>query len=207
MPHDVLYLIAGVCAFSLLHSFTASVALKQWMRDAVGSRIHDGWYRVAYNALSLVTLLPLLIISLRPSTILWSVGEALAIVFRMIEFAGVAGIVVSLKLIDWKSFIGVRQILQYFRPKITVATDTLVTTGPYRFVRHPLYFFSLLVIWFVPVMTINWMIFSVGVSLYFFIGSFYEESKMVHQFGDPYRRYQQRVPRLLPLNVFKPIEK
>lgn len=199
---NIVYLIAGVCAFSVLHTFTASVRMKERMKNAVGPRIFDGWYRAFYNALSSVTLLPLLIVALHPSTTLWNVGKGLAFGFRVIEFAGIIGIVASLMLIDWKSFIGIRQVVQYFQPKEIVATDTLITSGLYRFVRHPLYFFSLLVIWFVPVMTINWMIFSLLISLYFYIGSFYEEKKMVAQFGDSYRSYQRRVPRLFPLKMF-----
>ncbi len=35
-------------------------------------------------------------------------------------------------------------------------------------------------------------------NVYFFVGSIFEERKLVREFGAAYRAYQQRVPRLLP---------
>ena len=47
-------------------------------------------------------------------------------------------------------------------------------------------------------MSLNWLAFAVSCNVYFFIGSIFEERKLVREFGDAYRAYQQRVPRLLP---------
>jgi protein-S-isoprenylcysteine O-methyltransferase Ste14 len=37
------------------------------------------------------------------------------------------------------------------------------------------------------------------VMLYFYVGTFFEERRMVHMFGEEYRNYQRRIPRFLPL--------
>jgi protein-S-isoprenylcysteine O-methyltransferase Ste14 len=47
-------------------------------------------------------------------------------------------------------------------------------------------------------MTLNRLALAVGVHVYFWIGSIFEERKLVREFGDTYRDYQRRVPRLLP---------
>jgi protein-S-isoprenylcysteine O-methyltransferase Ste14 len=35
--------------------------------------------------------------------------------------------------------------------------------------------------------------------LYFYVGTFFEERRMVRTFGQEYRDYQRRVPRFLPV--------
>ena len=68
----------------------------------------------------------------------------------------------------------------------------------YRYVRHPLYFFSLALIWATPVLTINWLWFNIGATLYFAVGSLVEERRLVRVYGDAYRQYQARVSWLIP---------
>ena len=47
-------------------------------------------------------------------------------------------------------------------------------------------------------MTPNLLTLNIGVTLYFWIGSIFEERKLVREFGDAYRAHQARVPRLFP---------
>ncbi|HXJ97086.1 MAG TPA: isoprenylcysteine carboxylmethyltransferase family protein [Terriglobia bacterium] len=76
----------------------------------------------------------------------------------------------------------------------------LITTGVYRRIRHPMYsvlFFFLLA---AAVMSANWlfMVLCAGRMLMFFERIRREEGMLIGQFGDEYRRYQQRTGRLLP---------
>ncbi len=77
---------------------------------------------------------------------------------------------------------------------------TLVTSGPYRWVRHPMY--MVLFGFFVGILLISafWPVAPlVAVSilmLYTRIGK--EETMMIEQFGDTYRAYMRRTGRLLP---------
>ncbi len=74
----------------------------------------------------------------------------------------------------------------------------LVVTGFYYWVRHPLYFFSMLFLWLAPAMTTNLFITYLLISLYFYVGSIYEERRLLVEFGQAYREYQRCVPRLIP---------
>jgi protein-S-isoprenylcysteine O-methyltransferase Ste14 len=47
-------------------------------------------------------------------------------------------------------------------------------------------------------MSLNGLAVAVSCHIYFFIGSIFEERKLVREFGAAYRAYQQRVPRLMP---------
>ena len=74
----------------------------------------------------------------------------------------------------------------------------LVRTGLYRFVRHPLYTFTLAAFLVAPVMTLDrFWLFSVCL-LYLRFAIPQEEKKLVAQFGDAYRDYQKTTPALLP---------
>ena len=44
-----------------------------------------------------------------------------------------------------------------------------------------------------------WLVSCIAITLYFAIGSRLEERKLVAEFGESYRRYQRRVPGLVPL--------
>jgi protein-S-isoprenylcysteine O-methyltransferase Ste14 len=47
-------------------------------------------------------------------------------------------------------------------------------------------------------MTLNLLTTYILFSFYFYIGSFFEERRLLAEFGAAYQAYQQRVPRLIP---------
>ena len=95
-------------------------------------------------------------------------------------------------------FIGLQQLLRGGEPIPADQHERLVTSGPYRWVRHPLYSTTIVILLLWPSMTANWAAFVAVSTAYFFLGSIPEEEKLVEEFGDAYRRYQQVVPRLVP---------
>jgi protein-S-isoprenylcysteine O-methyltransferase Ste14 len=64
--------------------------------------------------------------------------------------------------------------------------------------RHPLYTGGLLMIWFMPVMTTSLLAFNLAATLYLYIGSLFEERRLLAAFGDEYAAYRQQVPRFIP---------
>ena len=60
-------------------------------------------------------------------------------------------------------------------------------------------FRSLLFIWLMPVMTTSVLALNLGLTAYIYIGSLFEERRLVAEFGEPYTAYQRRVPRLIPV--------
>jgi protein-S-isoprenylcysteine O-methyltransferase Ste14 len=53
-------------------------------------------------------------------------------------------------------------------------------------------------IWLTPQMTVNRLTLFVVLSIYLYVGTFFEERRLVAEFGDDYREYQRQVPRLIP---------
>lgn len=85
----------------------------------------------------------------------------------------------------------------------TVATKTehkLVTHGPYRWVRHPLYSVGTLFSIAVSLIAANWFIAvaAIGVLVMLLVRLPQEEARLIETFGDEYREYVQRTGALIP---------
>lgn len=103
-------------------------------------------------------------------------------------------LVVALMLVSCLRQTGVGEFLGFTKH----TTNTFAKTGWYSIVRHPLYFFSTLFMMLNPVMTEQWLILTILAALYFVIGGLIEEMRLVVEFGEVYRDYQQRVPFIIP---------
>jgi protein-S-isoprenylcysteine O-methyltransferase Ste14 len=68
----------------------------------------------------------------------------------------------------------------------------------YRVVRHPIQLGILIGIWAAPVMTVGHFVFTTAMSMYVFVGLFFEERDLVRQFGQRYLAYRQSVPKVIP---------
>ena len=84
---------------------------------------------------------------------------------------------------------------------LTKQDHELVTTGPYRWVRHPLYSSALLLIFSIGLMLGDWLLilFSVvGTIIFRFLVIPAEEERLIAAFGVEYERYISRTGALLP---------
>lgn len=76
----------------------------------------------------------------------------------------------------------------------------LVTSGPYRWVRHPLYTLGSSLFISFGMMADNWFIAALGLLTFILmaIRTPKEEKNLVDKFGDDYREYMKRTGRFLP---------
>jgi len=83
---------------------------------------------------------------------------------------------------------------------VTRREHTLVTSGPYRWVRHPFYDAVALCVVANSLAAANWFLFLAGGLLFVLImvRTGKEEENLVARFGDRYRAYMQRTGRFLP---------
>jgi len=83
---------------------------------------------------------------------------------------------------------------------VTRAKHTLVTTGPYRWVRHPYYVATLLLVCSALLLSANWFVGLVGVLVFVLLAirSPIEEQRLRERFGGEYHRYAARTGRFLP---------
>jgi protein-S-isoprenylcysteine O-methyltransferase Ste14 len=114
-----------------------------------------------------------------------------------LRWTGVALGVLSLPLLMWVQHTLGRQWSSGLQLR---EQHTLVISGPYRWVRHPMYSVIFLFLAALCLVSANWL-FLLGalaaiVLLYRRMGQ--EEEMMIGQFGDQYRLYVARTGRLLP---------
>jgi len=79
--------------------------------------------------------------------------------------------------------------------------QTLITSGPYRTIRHPIYTAFILILGSTLFISSNWLIGScwLGMTTLEVISRIgFEESLMLEFFGDQYREYMKKTGRLLP---------
>jgi protein-S-isoprenylcysteine O-methyltransferase Ste14 len=83
---------------------------------------------------------------------------------------------------------------------VTRREHTLVTYGPYRWVRHPFYDVMLLWVISMSLLTANWLLALLGLSTFamMVVRTRIEEEKLIERFGDEYRGYMARTGRFLP---------
>ncbi|MDP3070730.1 MAG: isoprenylcysteine carboxylmethyltransferase family protein [Opitutaceae bacterium] len=80
------------------------------------------------------------------------------------------------------------------------AAATLVTSGPYRWIRHPMYAATLLLVIAVTLLTANALVLASGLAMFALLAarSRVEEQRLIGKFGGAYRAYQARTGRFLP---------
>lgn len=192
-------IVTGMLAFALIHSLTAGARFKNWFKQQYGERAYHGLYRVCYNLLSVLILAPIMLTIWLNGNVLYTIPADWWPVFDGLQLTGSIGLVIALLQIDLFRFAGLTQLVALWRgDPLPLPPEKLQTRGLYAVVRHPLYLFSLLALWFIYPMTDLMLVFNMAATLYFFIGSFYEEQRMVQAFGSEYEHYRQRVAWLIP---------
>jgi protein-S-isoprenylcysteine O-methyltransferase Ste14 len=185
--------------FGVVHTLAAGW-FKSRFRAWAGERAYHGLYRIAYNALALILFAPLglLVVSANQS-IIWQFPASIEPVFMLIQLGALIGLAASVLQIDGMAFMGISQALTYVRGEaLPLPSEPLQTGGLYAIVRHPLYLFTLLLLWPVTVMPENYFGLCLGLTLYIVVGSYFEERRLRHSFGQAYVDYQARVPWLIP---------
>jgi hypothetical protein len=225
--NNAYYLTIDIIAFilfALLHSFLASFKLKSFLILRIGKAM--AFYRLAYNIFSLWFFFYLYENLPRPDVELFELKFPWDIVILIPQFLALAGIIWTFRFFSLFEFLGLSQIKRWKDGKFITEMEkkelvivehidgsqdtkysenvydeklTLKIEGPYKVVRHPLYLFTIIFLILRPTMDLFYLVFLISLIAYFYIGSFYEEKKLVSVFGDQYREYQKSVPRLFPL--------
>jgi protein-S-isoprenylcysteine O-methyltransferase Ste14 len=186
------WLMIMIALWGMVHSLLASMRFKRFLRRALG----DGFmkfYRLLYNLFAVISLAPVpyLMVTL-PNTILYQVPAPWKYLMLLGQGSSALLLLVAVLQTDLLAFAGLRQLMEEEKP------GNLVTTGLYRFLRHPLYTFSLLILWLSPYMTVNSFIVYAALTLYVLIGILFEERKLLREFGKDYADYKSTTPMLLP---------
>ena len=182
-------------AYALLHSALAALPVKAWAERRWPGAVR--YYRLSYNVFAVIALLPILWLSYGiDGGWLWRWTGAAAWLANGVALAAVVGFLASARHYDMDAFLGLRQLRE--AASTADGSEVFALSPFHRYVRHPWYFFGLVLIW-TRDMNAATLVSALAITFYFVLGSKIEERKLVASHGDIYRRYMACVPGLVPL--------
>ena len=135
----------------------------------------------------------LLIYMVNPRWMAWS---TLSLPFRL-RWVGAGLGIIAVPLIYWMfSSLG-----KNVTDTVAISKEhSLVTHGPYRWVRHPMYSLSVLAFMGFSLLSANWFIGLTGILALtlMVVRTPIEEAKLIEEFGNEYREYMKCTGRFLP---------
>lgn len=192
---DLLGLALGWLAYAALHSLLAALAIKRRLARHLPG--FAPYYRLTYNGLAMLLLLPLLWATYAiPGEWLWRWTGLWAWLANGLALAALAGFLFSGGSYDMGEFLGLTPLREKRRD--AAEHDGFRLSPLHRHVRHPWYFLGLVLVW-TRDMNGPLLVSALAITLYFVIGSWLEERKLEAHFGATYREYRRRVPGLVPL--------
>ena len=187
---SIFILLLALAIWGVVHSFLASHLAKDLFRLKVGSM---DFYRLAYNIFAAISFLPILyLMATLPNKLVYEVPSPWNLVMFGGQLLSILLLVIAFLQTDSLSFVGLRQLFE------KEESGALVVHGLYKIVRHPLYTFSLLFIWLTPSVSQNSLTVYIGSTLYILVGVYFEERKLLREFGEPYADYKKNTPMLIP---------
>ncbi len=194
----MLVFICSLLVYYLLHSLLAANSVKYWLTKKI---IPQHYYRLIYNTLAIGLLIPIALqYPQLDKTFLFAFPCWVRWLSYLLFSAGILLLYLALRGYHLAEFLGTYQI----RKSQAVSNQALNIDGLNKYVRHPLYFSALVMVWSGFMVTPHFPMFIVATitTFYIVIGATLEERKLFLVFGETYQQYQQKVPMLLP-NLFK----
>ena len=183
--------------YCFVHSFLISIRFTKYLTRILKS--YYAFYRLFYVLFSLVTLIWLINYAAQfDNEIVIRYSQLWSIIRQVLTWA-------SLLMFFWAfffnydslSFFGIRQILNYGKVNQIDRSEEIKKNGLLSLTRHPMYLALIIYLW-CQTFTIADIIVNTILTIYVIIGTILEEKKLVLEFGEAYRKYQQEVPMLIP---------
>ena len=205
-------LLLAFSVFGLLHSLGAREPFKLWLARTTSPFFVKQFWRLTYFVLSYIFYYQVLGPAgwdLHPENNdpLIVYPDQVWTVITAVHLGSIAVLYAAFLQSDYLEFIGLRQawrgILELHgypnspSRQDLFGTNRLEVRGIYAWVRHPMLAGGLLYLLTIEP-TLNTLIFIAMYATYMFIGSHYEELRLIRIFGDDYKTYQKQVGAFVP---------
>jgi hypothetical protein len=185
---------------SLLFFLQHSIMVRKGVRMGLANLIPDDYYSAFYAFSSGITLLFTMLLWQKIPGPIVTAGGVYYWMLRALFFLCFVGFYWGSKSLGPFDPFGVKKIKRLIQNRETRIMP-LTIRGAYRWVRHPLYFFFLIMVWSCPELTADRLLFNIIWSLWIVAATMLEERDLVYDFGDQYRTYQMQVPMILPYRI------
>lgn len=178
-----------VSLFGLQHS----AMLRGPLKKVLSLFLSESYQRSVYVFASGFCLCLMYFLWIPMTEVVWHVTHpyALAVVYAFMLFSA-GGVAFSL--------LNLNPIQLYGIAKVTKgAPGKLITSGLYGFVRHPIYTFSLMLLWITPLLSVGHLLLASMFTVYVvYAVAMFEEPDLVTEFGPDYVEYMETTPRFIP---------
>ena len=180
--------------FFIQHSTMVRKSFRRWTTIFMPVE----YYRAFYAIISGIFLFIIILLWQKTASSLPAVTGLFRLLFHLLFLISIAGFAWGVRSLKHFDSLGIRSLLIQLRGR-EPGQAPFTVKGAYRWVRHPFYFFSLLMIWSSPDLTADRLLFNVIWTIWIITGAVFEERDLVDEFGDKYLEYQQKVPMLIPV--------
>jgi methanethiol S-methyltransferase len=202
---DVAVIVILLSVFCISHSILASNKIKRLIQNRFGKLI--AYYRIGYNIISVISFI--IIYHLLPTIniTLYDLPSPYDLIILFFQLLSLIGFIWSTRYFSSGEFIGWAQIRRLrkgnYNSNDLDKSLALRIEGLYKYSRHPIYFFSIVFLVMRTVVSLSYFIIVVIFVAYFYIGSVFEEKRLIEKFGEAYINYQKSVPRIIPIKIFR----
>ena len=204
---DVAHSITGILAWDALLCLLFFVQHSGMIRKAFRRRLitwlPEHYQGALYTVASAAVLIVLVVCWQNSMVVLISLQGIARWFMQAVSFASLLGMLWGLAALNGFDIFGNKAILAHMNNS-SVEQMPFTVRGPYLWVRHPLYFFTLVLIWSSPDITLDRLLFNVLFTAWIVVGTYLEERDLVAEFGEAYKGYQARVPMLVPYKLIHP---
>jgi len=197
---DALIITSMLSIFAVSHSILASHKFKLEITKILGDKI--AFYRLFYNILSILFFMFIYFLLPKPNYLIYDLTFPFDIAIVILQIISGIFLIWAAEAINIKEFLGISQIIRFWKKEYSLddldEKMELIVDGPFKYSRHPIYLFSSLFLILRPTMDFFYLVFLINMILYFYIGSYYEEKKLLTIFGNDYLEYQKNVPKIFP---------
>lgn len=186
---DYLIIGGGWALYFALHSLLASEQVKRTVRSK--APVIARGYRFFYSLISTVGLLWLLyLMAITPSATLFSPPGYVRYIAMILASWGVILVITSFRHLSGWAFLGLKK----------EENKGLIRKGTHAYVRHPIYSGIILIVIGMALYTPTDIVVlsAVCILAYLPAGIYFEEQKLIAEFGDEYLTYRREVPAIFP---------
>lgn len=185
---------------SFMFFFQHSIMIRESIRSKIIKIIPNESFYAFYSIISGTTLILVIVLWQKSSYVILSITEPHSYMLRFLQLASIMGLIWGVKSLRKFDPFGRIQIYRYINNRQEQKMN-FVSRGPYKIIRHPFYFFILIMIWSHPTLSIDRLLFVFLWTIWMVVGTILEERDLVNQIGDEYREYKKKVPMLIPYKI------
>jgi protein-S-isoprenylcysteine O-methyltransferase Ste14 len=186
---------------SLLFFIQHSVMIRKFFRGLLKRFLPEIYMGAVFSLASSSVLFTVIFFWQTSPVILWTAGPFFQVILRVLFFLSIIGFMWGKTSLPQFDPFGAERIFYQTRDSKRDQSP-LTLKGPYLWVRHPLYFFTLIMIWSCPVLTADRLLLNILWTGWIIAGTILEERGLAEEFGSPYLEYQRTVPMLFPYRIF-----